>query len=185
MAEQRKALSKRLRFETFKRDGFKCVYCGSHPPNVVLEADHITPVKEGGKNRIENLVTSCFNCNRGKGANLLTSIPESINENSAERIQQYKEYIKYVKEKDKIDNELIDMVCKVYESFNEGYTPNDKFRVDIGFFIKKIGFEKTKRAMEITMAKDRIWSNGTIKYFCGVCWNMYRDMSIQSIKDLF
>jgi hypothetical protein len=179
MAENnnRKPLSKKLRFDTFKRDGFKCVYCGSQPPTVVLEADHIIPVKLGGKNQIENLVTSCFKCNRGKGANELTSIPESVTEHSTERLIQYKAYIKYVKETAKIDKELLEMVCDVYSTFNEGYTPNDKFRTDISFFIKKIGFEKTKRAMEITMSKENIRNNGTIRYFCGVCWNMYREVT--------
>lgn len=28
MTEKRKAISKKTRFEVFKRDGFKCQYCG-------------------------------------------------------------------------------------------------------------------------------------------------------------
>ena len=68
---KRKALSKKIRFEVFKRDKFTCNYCGRSPviDDVVLEVDHITPVKEGGSNHILNLVTSCFDCNRGKAAN--------------------------------------------------------------------------------------------------------------------
>jgi 5-methylcytosine-specific restriction endonuclease McrA len=71
------SLSKKLRFEVFKRDGFKCQYCGNHPPIVVLEVDHINPVSKGGTNEIDNLVTSCFDCNRGKGNRELTCIPQS------------------------------------------------------------------------------------------------------------
>lgn len=56
---KRKGLSKRTRFNVFKRDGFTCQYCGAHPPKVVLHVDHITPVVEGGGNDIDNLVTSC------------------------------------------------------------------------------------------------------------------------------
>lgn len=66
MAE-RKALSKKIRFEVFKRDKFTCQYCGISAPSVLLEVDHIKPVIEGGENDITNLVTSCFDCNRGKG----------------------------------------------------------------------------------------------------------------------
>jgi hypothetical protein len=38
---------------------------------VFLEIDHICPIAEGGTNHISNLVTSCRDCNRGKGAELL------------------------------------------------------------------------------------------------------------------
>jgi hypothetical protein len=62
----RKPISKRMRFEVFKRDSFTCQYCGSKSPEVVLEVDHIEPVSKGGKTVMLNLVTSCFKCNRGK-----------------------------------------------------------------------------------------------------------------------
>ena len=72
MAE-RKALPKKVRFEVFKRDSFTCQYCGRTAPNVILEVDHIVPVAEGGTNEVVNLITSCRDCNRGKGARLLSS----------------------------------------------------------------------------------------------------------------
>ena len=65
-------LTKKIRFEVFKRDSFKCQYCGKAAPDVVLEVDHIKPVAEGGSNDILNLITSCFECNRGKGKKLLS-----------------------------------------------------------------------------------------------------------------
>ena len=65
MAE-RKAISKRMRFEVLKRDSFTCQYCGKQPPDTVLHIDHIKPVSKGGKNTILNLVTSCIDCNLGK-----------------------------------------------------------------------------------------------------------------------
>lgn len=63
---KRKSLSKKKRFEVFKRDKFTCQYCGKNAPDVVLEVDHIRPVSKGGNNDILNLITSCFDCNRGK-----------------------------------------------------------------------------------------------------------------------
>lgn len=44
----RKAISKKTRFEVFKRDRFTCQYCGATPPGVLLHIDHIHPVAEGG-----------------------------------------------------------------------------------------------------------------------------------------
>ena len=71
MAMERKSLSKKLRFEIFKRDQFTCQYCGQQPPDVVLEVDHIMPVSKGGDNDEMNLVTACFDCNRGKADRVL------------------------------------------------------------------------------------------------------------------
>lgn len=62
---------KAVRFEVFKRDGFTCQYCGRQAPEVVLNCDHIHPVAEGGTNDVLNLITSCFDCNSGKGARTL------------------------------------------------------------------------------------------------------------------
>lgn len=45
--KNRKAISTRTRFEVFKRDGFKCLYCGRTPPSVLLHVDHIIPVCSG------------------------------------------------------------------------------------------------------------------------------------------
>jgi hypothetical protein len=69
---ERKILSKKTRFEVFKRDKFTCQYCGRMAPDVILEVDHIKPVAKGGDNDILNLITSCRDCNRGKGKNLLS-----------------------------------------------------------------------------------------------------------------
>lgn len=67
MAKKRKSISKKIRFEVFKRDSFTCQYCGRFAPDITLQVDHIIPVKDGGDNDLLNLVTSCFDCNSGKG----------------------------------------------------------------------------------------------------------------------
>ena len=63
-------MSAKLRFSVLRRDGFTCQYCGKSAPNVLLEVDHIKPRSAGGGNEDTNLVTSCRDCNRGKGASL-------------------------------------------------------------------------------------------------------------------
>lgn len=69
---RRKGLTKKTRFEVFKRDSFTCQYCGKKAPDVILEVDHIEPASKGGTNDIMNLITSCFDCNRGKGGRKLS-----------------------------------------------------------------------------------------------------------------
>lgn len=71
MKPARKAISKKVRFEVFKRDSFTCQYCGKSSPDVILEVDHISPVAGGGQNDIINLLTACRDCNSGKGARRL------------------------------------------------------------------------------------------------------------------
>ena len=68
MAEhQRTSLSKRLRFSVFSRDNFTCRYCGRQSDRTVLVVDHVIPVCRGGTADESNLVTSCEDCNSGKG----------------------------------------------------------------------------------------------------------------------
>jgi hypothetical protein len=62
------SVSKRLRFQILNRDCFTCRYCGRSAPHVVLEVDHVEPVSRGGSNHPDNLVTACWECNRGKRA---------------------------------------------------------------------------------------------------------------------
>jgi len=90
---ERKPLSKKIRFEVFKRDSFTCQYCGSKAPDVILEIDHIKPVAKGGKNEIINLVTSCFDCNRGKSKNELSD--DSIVERQRKQIEEKEEEDNY------------------------------------------------------------------------------------------
>ena len=65
---KRKSIPKKVRFKVFDRDNHTCQYCGGKPPEATLEIDHKIPYAKGGADTPDNLVTSCFDCNRGKGA---------------------------------------------------------------------------------------------------------------------
>lgn len=66
-ARRRAEVAVGLRFDVFKRDGFRCRYCGrSVDDGVILHADHVIPQSKGGPTTLENLVTACFECNIGK-----------------------------------------------------------------------------------------------------------------------
>lgn len=70
---KRKSLPSKLRFKILKRDDFTCTYCGkSAKDGAELHVDHKTSVKDGGTNEPDNLVTSCTECNFGKGAESLS-----------------------------------------------------------------------------------------------------------------
>lgn len=47
----------------FRRDQYRCVYCGSEQD---LTVDHILPLSRGGNNQLDNLATACRCCNSSK-----------------------------------------------------------------------------------------------------------------------
>lgn len=68
-ARHRAELAVGLRFDVFNRDGFRCRYCGrSVSEGIILEVDHVRPRADGGTDDLPNLVTACWDCNRGKSA---------------------------------------------------------------------------------------------------------------------
>lgn len=66
--EERAKVTRAMRYDVLRRDGFRCVKCGrGREDGVKLHADHIKPVSRGGKSVISNLQTLCEDCNCGKG----------------------------------------------------------------------------------------------------------------------
>jgi hypothetical protein len=57
------AVRKFLAPSIFRRDGHKCVYCGSIND---LCIDHVVPQINGGTHDMDNLVTACRSCNSSK-----------------------------------------------------------------------------------------------------------------------
>jgi 5-methylcytosine-specific restriction endonuclease McrA len=57
-----------LRDRIFKRDEYRCVYCGLPFPGEQLSLDHVQPRMRGGDNSEGNLVTACHPCNGRKGS---------------------------------------------------------------------------------------------------------------------
>lgn len=55
------------RFNVFARDKNTCQYCGKRFPRPELNLDHVIPRSRGGLSTWENVVCSCFTCNREKG----------------------------------------------------------------------------------------------------------------------
>ena len=63
----RDAIPSLVRREVWRRDGGKCVRCGSQEN---LEYDHIIPISKGGSNTARNIELLCESCNRSKGASI-------------------------------------------------------------------------------------------------------------------
>jgi hypothetical protein len=170
----RKPISKRLRFEVFKRDSFTCQYCSAKPPRVPLEVDHIIPVSKSGDNTISNLITACFDCNRGKSNIELHDVPLALIDTiERKRIaqSQYLEFKKIINEEKKILAEEILEIEKIYSTNFDGYEFSDKFSSNVGMFIKELGFSEVEDAMEKACIKVYHHEQKVLKYFCAICWH--------------
>lgn len=174
----RTPISKKTRFDVFKRDSFTCQYCGATPPKVVLEVDHINPVSNGGKNSIDNLITSCFGCNRGKAAGLLSDIPQSLKDRAAEikeREEQIKGYNAILTAKAaRIENEAWDVAAAI-----EGKQWIEEFSKaglqSIKTFLSRIPYQEVIEAAEIANSKNFYNNKKRFSYFCGICWRKIRE----------
>jgi len=152
---KREPLPKSIRFEVFKRDSFKCHYCGRQAPDVILEVDHIIPVAEGGTNDIFNLVTSCRDCNRGKSKKLLSDDSTiRIQRQRLEDLQVEKEQammmVEWRKElSSQMDERVEDINGMVFEKTNGAYDLNERGRSRIKTLIRKYGFAEVYTSSEI------------------------------------
>ena len=112
----RKQISKKIRFEVFKRDGFKCQYCGASAPDIILHVDHIKPVSKGGKNTITNLITACSRCNLGKSDIELTDNSVLKKQKAQlEELQTRKEQLEFMM---KWEQELLNLDVEKLESLS-------------------------------------------------------------------
>lgn len=175
---QRRPISKKLRFEVFKRDRFVCQYCGAHPPSVILEPDHINPVCNGGGNNIENLITSCFDCNRGKAGNLLTVIPKSLKQKSAEiseredQINGYREVIQL--QLDRIESDMWVVADTLIPKASVDGMRRDWLQ-SIKTFNARLERHLVIDAAEIAFSKYPFSIKNRFPYFCGICWNRIKE----------
>lgn len=175
----RESISKKARFDVFKRDAFCCQYCGSTPPSAVLELDHIHPVSKGGTNSPDNLLTACFECNRGKSDRLLGVSPATIQAKAEiilEKREQLKAYERLLKRISKEQDRQVDELELMFKTSFEGKIFSEKFKRDIkNQFMTRLAFFQIRDAMEIATRKaTRNGAEGACKYFCAVCWKFIR-----------
>lgn len=159
MAAKRKAISKKVRFEVFKRDGFTCQYCGKAAPDVILHVDHIAPVSKGGGNDILNLITSCADCNGGKGARplddqaMLAKQRQQLAEIN-ERREQLELLVQWKEQIESLGEQEVEAAAKWFAravSFHS--TPNDTGKRILKRLIRKHGLNRVMDA--INAAVDR------------------------------
>ncbi len=163
---KRKSISARTRFEVFKRDSFKCQYCGASAPDVLLEVDHINPVANGGTNDILNLVTACEGCNGGKSDKLLSdSGAVGKQRTQLELLQARREQLdlmfQWQKSLSNLDDEVVDRLSDEWHA-RTGYLFSDHGRAIIRKHVKKYGVTEVLAAIEIAVDNYLEFSQGVV-----------------------
>ena len=175
----RKSLTKKQRFEIFKRDLFTCQYCGRTPPEIVLEIDHIVPVVNGGDNDETNLITACFDCNRGKGKRELGNISPRPDADlkwleAQQEIVELERYQIAKKHRDQIYYEVALDLCDTWcSAFQTETCPKESILINL---MQQIPPEYIEKAIYITALNQKISGTFTTryKYMCGVAWNLLK-----------
>ena len=176
---KRKSIPKSVRFEVFKRDSFKCQYCGASAPDVILEVDHIVPVAEGGENDMMNLITSCRDCNRGKGKKRLTD-RQTIEKQKTElddlneRRQQMEMMLQWKCDLLNFEMEMVNAIDALICSMTD-WAMADSAKQKIKRLISQFSFDEVYDATYISFEK---YYNGTEKSWDvafnkigGICYN--------------
>ena len=151
---KRKPISKALRFEVFKRDSFTCQYCGRSAPEVILQVDHIEPVSKGGKNDILNLITSCRDCNLGKGARKLddntaiVKIKKQLDE-ANERREQLEMLMRWKNDLLKIREQELYDVCDYWADMVNPYYMNENGKQNMRKILFRFSIKEVLEAIDI------------------------------------
>jgi len=171
---ERKQIPKSVRFDVFKRDGFTCQYCGKMAPDVILEIDHIKPVSDAGDNNILNLVTSCRDCNRGKGSRTLSDNSAIKKQQKTlaemhERKEQLTMMLEWKKEMSLLTESQVDALQELISNeYNSHFT--DSGRKGIKLLISRFGFLEVYSALE-TATLQYSDCEEALRKLGGICFN--------------
>lgn len=149
----RKSISKKTRFEVFKRDGFKCQYCGAMAPDVLLEVDHIEPVSKGGGNDVLNYVTACKGCNAGKSDRTLDD-SSAVKVQQAqllalqERREQLEMMLKWRNGMKDIETDQVSVIADAWEATAIGWHLNENGQKVARRLLKKYGLQSVLDAID-------------------------------------
>lgn len=154
MATKRKTISKKTRFEVFKRDSFKCQYCGKCAPDVILNVDHINPVSKGGADELLNFITACEDCNSGKSNNLLSDNSVMAKQRAQleelnVRREQLEQMLAWREGMRDLDGMAVDAAAAAWHSIVPGWDLNDAGLTQLKKYVIKIGLKSVLDAISI------------------------------------
>lgn len=148
-------ISKKLRFEVFKRDKFQCQYCGRPAPDILLEIDHIKPRVSGGDDDILNLLTSCVDCNSGKGSRHISDdaavrVQRKQLENLEKRREQLEMMLRWKENLESFKDEVEDSLASTWAKLcKDRFYLNEEGRRELRGLVRRFRVDEIVDAMKI------------------------------------
>lgn len=198
MTKDSSPVTKRTRFEVFKRDEHRCRYCGATQEDARLTIDHVIPRSLGGTNEPTNLVTACSDCNAGKSS---SNPDDETVQDVSRRAFLWKSAIEEAAERRRAERApSARAIADVGELWTSRYRhqPADHWQSSIRNFVSAgLTAEDLVEFMEVGLQRgtnaDHAW-----RYFCKIAWSEVttlqqeaeqiiadRDRRVAEITDLF
>lgn len=173
---QRKPISDSMRWQVFARDGFCCRYCGRQAgqEGVSLAVDHVVSVADGGDNRIDNLVTACRQCNGGKSAKSLLSIPstqevmERLERTRADADAMSQSIERAIEAEQDREQVIVNMKCAAYRQ-KSCTIQRGEMSIALGL-VREFGADNVAR-WYVAAARRGVHEAKAVRYVCGCARN--------------
>lgn len=75
---QRKKLTKKDRIRIYNQYDGHCAYCGIEIDIKDMQVDHVVPLRNAGKDELDNMICSCRSCNKYKHTMTIESLREEL-----------------------------------------------------------------------------------------------------------
>jgi len=142
---------KRIKFEVFEKDGYKCQTCGAVAPNVTLQLHRLQEVQQN-ENWLDPafLSTACFDCEQKQTEQKSTAKKNGFMtlDDLEERLEQLKMLISWRKGLRKIKKGQLNSLIDYWQELVPGIYLNDDHKRTILSCMNKFTREEIKSAME-------------------------------------
>lgn len=180
------AISKRLRFEVLRRDGFRCTYCGAEPKDRELHVDHVIATALGGTDSPENLTTACEPCNNGKSstnaAEILAAVNVAIAAELAARERLSRRVLTYAEGLDKYEDEVRALWDFHVPQYRSRYAPGFDLSRVAEWFDADVPLTLIEFGIRIAVQADVPWQSKAA-YAAAVVRNKIRDVDDRAEDD--
>lgn len=165
-------VSRALRYQILRRDGFTCRYCGGRAPDVALRVDHVIPVALGGSDQPTNLTTACQDCNSGKSA----TPPDAAQvEQVDQRALKWAETMAAIAAEEAQERAGQDWFINIWDGYKYGNAQSiplpTNWRASVELWLRN-GLTKgdIEHAINTAMGNDKVSVDGVFRYMAGICW---------------